>query len=700
MTFKIANPPIGTDFFGPSADQPYIVTRPHEAGPRGRLQEPGHPAAARRSSSTRSPASGRSRSRRRCRGHAPDATRLRRRPSRVQRPDVPVDTTPPVTRTPSRLETFTTVHRHPGRLRSRPSTRLRRTSNLRRPAHRLRHRRTRSSRRPRRRPDQRRRLAALPSSDVEPIRGFEAAGAVGIAVGVARCCWHALSFGDRLLGRTTEGEFRELTGRGIDCSAATVPLIGFAAIFLAVALLVPSQQREVRIESAACRRGAEAGGGDEETVADRHDSASTPHSQSRPQRRRWRPRRRPPGRVAARAAGRVAARRAPAGRTPARLRSPAAERRRCPVIRTPRRVSSSRAATAVPPARASPTPRSTCRSASAVSPTVWSTRSPRWPTGEDPRRVARGHQANRRRAWSSTSTSASSSTAARSSSTMFDGKGDPLKELTGGGQEGAQADALKVAQEIQAFAEIAAISLAVRRCPLGQAGGQHRRAVHVAGMDDRSAGRIRGASSSTARARSRACRRTTRPRWRASTADAGGRRPEGPATHGGHHRSRELAGTRSASTPASRPDHEGRQGRRPEAEREVQARPQRRCPPRPTREIRKLKDAGITTVVCGCDPLILTFLTAKAKEQNYTPGMGHHRRRARRQRPDRPDPGAGPVGPLVRSVVLRADPARSRAASATGPTSRCARTSRRSASTSSTTSSTCSPSASRVPGRT
>ena len=32
-----------------------------------------------------------------------------------------------------------------------------------------------------------------------------------------------------------------------------------------------------------------------------------------------------------------------------------------------------------------------------------------------------------------------------------------------------------------------------------------------------------------------------------------------------------------------------------------------------------LKNAGVTTVVCGCDPLFMTFLTAKAKEQNYQP---------------------------------------------------------------------------------
>jgi hypothetical protein len=36
-------------------------------------------------------------------------------------------------------------------------------------------------------------------------------------------------------------------------------------------------------------------------------------------------------------------------------------------------------------------------------------------------------------------------------------------------------------------------------------------------------------------------------------------------------------------------------------------------------KLSKLKNAGITTVICGCDPLFLTFLTAKAKEQNYFP---------------------------------------------------------------------------------
>ena len=35
--------------------------------------------------------------------------------------------------------------------------------------------------------------------------------------------------------------------------------------------------------------------------------------------------------------------------------------------------------------------------------------------------------------------------------------------------------------------------------------------------------------------------------------------------------------------------------------------------------IAKLKNEGITSVGCGCDPLLPIFLTGKAKEQNYYP---------------------------------------------------------------------------------
>ena len=63
---------------------------------------------------------------------------------------------------------------------------------------------------------------------------------------------------------------------------------------------------------------------------------------------------------------------------------------------------------------------------------------------------------------------------------IYDGKGDVLKEATGGGQEGAEADALKVNQEIKAFADISAVSPDLRRCARPARRGQHRRAVHVA----------------------------------------------------------------------------------------------------------------------------------------------------------------------------------------------------------------------------
>jgi len=41
---------------------------------------------------------------------------------------------------------------------------------------------------------------------------------------------------------------------------------------------------------------------------------------------------------------------------------------------------------------------------------------------------------------------------------FFSGKGDPLQESLGGGQEGAQADALKVASDIKAFADVSAVT--------------------------------------------------------------------------------------------------------------------------------------------------------------------------------------------------------------------------------------------------
>ena len=35
--------------------------------------------------------------------------------------------------------------------------------------------------------------------------------------------------------------------------------------------------------------------------------------------------------------------------------------------------------------------------------------------------------------------------------------------------------------------------------------------------------------------------------------------------------------------------------------------------------VAKLKSANATTVVCGCDPVLLLFMTGKAREQNYFP---------------------------------------------------------------------------------
>lgn len=197
---------------------------------------------------------------------------------------------------------------------------------------------------------------------------------------------------------------------------------------------------------------------------------------------------------------------------------------------------------------------------------------------------------------------------------VYNGKGDILKELTGGGQEGAEADALHVAQEIQAFADVSAVS------PV-YADGLSRRGVVNVGAPFMSR------------------------EWMSA------RRPFAWSQFPDCSTIVESVGSYYATKLANRPaalaggNLQGQQRRlgivAPEnswyqecvgsAVRIIErsgARPvlnERYRLEVPQMSIQagsllaKLKNAGVTTVLCGCDPLLLTFLTAKAKEQNYHP---------------------------------------------------------------------------------
>jgi hypothetical protein len=197
---------------------------------------------------------------------------------------------------------------------------------------------------------------------------------------------------------------------------------------------------------------------------------------------------------------------------------------------------------------------------------------------------------------------------------VYDGKGDVLKEATGGGQEGAEADALKVSKEIQAFADISAVSpvyadalarrgvvnigapfmsrewLSQRRpytwsqftdcSTIVESVGSYYAIKMANGNADNAGGALKG-----------------RPRKVGIIAPENSWYQECVA-----------AGVRILASAGVQPVLNEKY-RLEVNQMSIQA----------GEKLAKLKNAGVTTVVCGCDPLFMTFLTAKAKEQDYTP---------------------------------------------------------------------------------
>jgi hypothetical protein len=199
---------------------------------------------------------------------------------------------------------------------------------------------------------------------------------------------------------------------------------------------------------------------------------------------------------------------------------------------------------------------------------------------------------------------------------FYNGKGDVLKETTGGGQEGAQADALKVAQEIKAFADVSAVSpvyadalaaqqvinigvpftsrewMTTRRpwswsqfpdCSTVVESVASYYATKMAGQPAALAGGpLRGQPR-------RAAIIAPENSWYQECVNAG----IGLLQKAGKAGDLVLNSKYQIDIP--------------------------RMSSQADTLVRQLKDKGVTTVVCGCDPLILTFLTAKATEQGYTP---------------------------------------------------------------------------------
>jgi len=197
---------------------------------------------------------------------------------------------------------------------------------------------------------------------------------------------------------------------------------------------------------------------------------------------------------------------------------------------------------------------------------------------------------------------------------IYDGKGDVLKEITGGGQEAAEADALRVAQEVQAFADISAVSPvyadALARRGVVNVGAPFMSREWMTARRPYVWSQFPDCSTIVESVASYyATKMANRPATLA-----------GPKLKGQQRRLGIIAPENSWYQECVRSGLQimERSGARPVLNERYRLEvPQMSM--QAGEKLAKLKNAGVTTVMCGCDPLLLTFLTAKAKEQDYHP---------------------------------------------------------------------------------
>lgn len=198
---------------------------------------------------------------------------------------------------------------------------------------------------------------------------------------------------------------------------------------------------------------------------------------------------------------------------------------------------------------------------------------------------------------------------------IYDGKGDVLKEITGGGQEAAESDALHVQQEIQAFADVSAVS------PVYADALARRKVVNIGAP-------FMSRQWLTARrpyvwSQFIDCSTAVESvasyylvKLNGKNADFAGGDMKGQPRRTGliapeNSWYQECVNSALAMIQKAGGDMPvvNEKYRIDNNQMSIQA----------GEKIAKLKNAGATTVICGCDPLLMTFLTAKAREQNYHP---------------------------------------------------------------------------------
>ena len=199
---------------------------------------------------------------------------------------------------------------------------------------------------------------------------------------------------------------------------------------------------------------------------------------------------------------------------------------------------------------------------------------------------------------------------------VYSGKGDVLKEITGGGQEGAQADALKVSQEIQAFADVSAVS------PVYADALSSKGVVNVGApftsrewMAQRRPFAWSQFPDCSTIVESVASYYVTKMAGRPAALAGGNlkgqpRRAAIIAPENSWYQECVRSGVGIA-------ERAGKAGDIVVNSKYVLDIP--KMSGQADSLVRQLKDQRVTSVICGCDPLIMTFLTAKAREQGYEP---------------------------------------------------------------------------------
>jgi len=199
---------------------------------------------------------------------------------------------------------------------------------------------------------------------------------------------------------------------------------------------------------------------------------------------------------------------------------------------------------------------------------------------------------------------------------VYDGQGEVEKELLGGGQEGAKGDALKVASEIKAFADAGGITPPYADALAGRkiisVGAPYvsrqwltaRRPYAWSPLTDCTTVVESAASYYLAKLAGK------------PAAYAGGSLTNQPrrtailAPENSWYQECAAAGQKLISDAGKGAEIVLNTSYKLDIN---------QMAPQATSLIAKLKSQNITTVICGCDPLILVFLTGKAREQQYQP---------------------------------------------------------------------------------